>query len=50
MKRMAEAKNRYENIPIPKELSERVMAEVEKNFEKRNGGSGGSSGFVYGRG
>lgn len=31
MKRMAEAKNRYENIPIPKELSERVMAEVEKS-------------------
>lgn len=30
MKRMAEAKNRYDDIPIPKELSERVMAEVEK--------------------
>lgn len=27
---MAEAKNRYDDIPIPKELSERVMAEVEK--------------------
>ena len=30
MKDMAEAKNRYDSIPIPEELSERVMAEVEK--------------------
>lgn len=30
MKDMAEAKNRYDSIPIPGELSERVMAEVEK--------------------
>lgn len=30
MKRMAEAKCRYDNIPIPKELSQRVLAEVEK--------------------
>lgn len=30
MKRMAEAKNRYDDIAIPRELSERVMAEVEK--------------------
>lgn len=27
---MAEAKNRYDSIPIPGELSERVMAEIEK--------------------
>ncbi len=30
MKRMEEAKQKYDSIPIPKELSERVMAEVEK--------------------
>lgn len=30
MKDMEEAKNRYDSIPIPEELSERVMAEVEK--------------------
>lgn len=30
MKRMEEAKKLYENIPIPEELSKRVMAEIEK--------------------
>lgn len=34
MKRMAEAKNRYEDIPIPEELSKRVMMEVEKAQKK----------------
>ncbi len=30
MKRMSEAKQKYEDIPIPEELSKRVMLEVEK--------------------
>ena len=36
MKRMAEAKETYDNIPIPEELSERVMLEVRKAEEKHN--------------
>ena len=36
MKRIAEAKQMYDSIPIPKELSERVMAEVEKAGVRRN--------------
>ncbi|MDE6924625.1 MAG: DUF3298 and DUF4163 domain-containing protein [Acetatifactor sp.] len=41
MKHMAEAKSRYEDIPIPEELSERVMAEVEKaqiRYRKKTAG------------
>lgn len=30
MERMVEAKQKYENIPIPKELSERVMLEIKR--------------------
>ena len=36
MKRMAEAKEKYESIPIPKELSERVAAEIEKSQKNQN--------------
>lgn len=35
MKRMAEAKERYDKIPIPEELSKRVMLEVDKADRKR---------------
>ena len=35
MKRMEEAKRQYDDIPIPKELSERVLAEIEKAGIKR---------------
>ena len=35
MKRIEEAKRKYEEIPIPNELSERVMMEVEKANERR---------------
>ncbi len=30
MKRMAEAKQKYDNIPIPEELSKRIMLEIKK--------------------
>lgn len=36
MKRMEEAKKKYDSIPIPEELSERVMMEVKK-AERRHG-------------
>ncbi|GFI61508.1 anti-sigma-V factor RsiV [Clostridiales bacterium] len=36
MKRMAKAKQKYDNIPIPKELSERVMSEIKKAETKNN--------------
>ena len=34
MKRMAEAKQKYDNIPIPEELSKRVMLEIKKAEKK----------------
>ena len=34
MKRMEKAKQKYEDIPIPNELSERIMLEVEKAEKK----------------
>ena len=36
MKRMEKAKQKYEDIPIPNELSERIMLEVEKAEKKYN--------------
>ncbi len=36
MKRMAEAKQKYDNIPIPEELSKRVMLEIKKAEKKHN--------------
>lgn len=35
MKRMAEAKQMYDSIPIPEELSERVMTEIQKAGAER---------------
>ncbi len=37
MRRMAQAKQKYDSIPIPGELSERVMQEVEKANIQRSG-------------
>lgn len=36
MKRMAEAKQKYDQIPIPKELSERVMMEIKRADDRMN--------------
>ncbi len=36
MKRMAEAKQKYDDIPIPEELSKRVMLEIKKAEKKHN--------------
>lgn len=37
MKRMEEAKKRYDEVPVPEELSERINWEVEKANRKRKG-------------